>query len=332
MKYKIPISVLIFIITFSCKTKEKQQNIAPNVFGIKPIEYVKILKKGIDVDWAKTKQGIANYNKQATIDFKKRGFSHVRIRIKENATEQLLNHIDKIIKDCLHEDLIPIIAYQGNDFKKNPNTENLEKVVDWWKIVAERFKEVSPKVSFDILIEVTKKLNKEPEKLNNLYERVVAEIRKTNPKRILFISPRVRSSPEYLSDLKIPTKHHNYVMAEWHFYAAGPSKTNTKKLWTIGTEAEKNNIRKKIKTAINWQRKTGIYTWVGAWMPSNYNDGDDYSIDEQVAFANFVSCVLAEYKIPFAINSDTKYYNRETNSWNKIRKPVLNAILFPRCR
>ena len=31
-------------------------------------------------------------------------------------------------------------------------------------------------------------------------------------------------------------------MAEWHFYASGPDKTNEKKLWTTGTDAEKKLI------------------------------------------------------------------------------------------
>ncbi|KGG79391.1 hypothetical protein Y919_12475 [Caloranaerobacter azorensis H53214] len=69
-------------------------------------------------------------------------------------------------------------------------------------------------------------------------------------------------------------------MAEWHFYASGPSKTNKRKLWTIGTEEEKQLITNKINIALEWQKNAGIPTWVGAWLPSNYNDGNDYSISE----------------------------------------------------
>ena len=41
-------------------------------------------------------------------------------------------------------------------------------------------------------------------------------------------------------------------MAEFHFYASGPSPTNTEKLWTNGNEAEKNLIRNKIKLALDF--------------------------------------------------------------------------------
>lgn len=198
--------------------------------------------------------------------------------------------------------------------------------MDWWSIVAERYKEKSYLLSFDLLIEATDALNKQPEKLNEIYERIVTEVRKTNPQRIIMISPRLRSDSQYLSELKIPSQANGYIMAEWHFYAAGPSKDNDRKLWTIGTENEKKLITDKINYALDWQKKTGIPTWVGAWMPGNYNDGDDYSIEEQVVFADFMTSSLVNAKIPFAVNSDTKFYDRENNNWIDSMLPVFNTI------
>ena len=74
-------------------------------------------------------------------------------------------------------------------------------------------------------------------------------------------------------------------MAEWHFYAAGPSPVNKVQLWTTGTEAEKGIIREKIRIAVDWQQKNNKMTWVGAWMAGNYNapTGErQYSPQEQV--------------------------------------------------
>ncbi len=298
---------------------------------ILPKRYAKILGKGLDVDWAKTKKGIKYYNKKAVQDFKEIGLSHVRIRVKNDLTLPFLTHLDKVIDDCLEEGLIPILAYQADKFKKNPNQNTLNEVVKWWKTISERYKDKSYLLSFDIIIEVTDKLNKRPDILNELYEKVVKKIRKTNPKRIIFISPRVRSAPEYLKDLKIPSSANGYLMAEWHFYASGPSKTNPKKLWTTGTEIEKSIIRNKIKIALKWQKEMGIYTWVGAWMPGDYNKGNHYTIFEQIRFANFVACELDKAHIPFAVNSDTKFYSREKGIWKKEMLPVLNTILHPKC-
>lgn len=297
-----------------------------DVNPISPWKYQSKLGKGMDVDWSKTKKGKENYNLKAVQDFEDAGVNHVRIRIKEEADNDLFVALDEQIDDCINTGIIPIIAYQADEFKNNPNEENLQKVVDWWRIVAERYKDKSYLLSFDLLIEATDALNKQPEKLNELYERVVAEVRKTNPQRIVIISPRLRSDAQYLSELKIPSQANGYLMAEWHFYAAGPSKDNDRKLWTIGTENEKKLITDKINYALEWQKKTDIPTWVGAWMPGNYNDGDDYSIEEQVIFAEFMTSALVDAQIPFAINSDAKFYERETNDWIDNMQPVFNAI------
>ena len=71
--------------------------------------------------------------------------------------------------------------------------------------MAEHYQDASPLLSFDLLIEATDSLNKQPEKLNEIYELLVTEIRKTNPTRIIMISPRLRSDAAYLQELKIPT-------------------------------------------------------------------------------------------------------------------------------
>lgn len=297
-----------------------------DVNPISPWKYQSMLGKGMDVDWSKTKKGKENYNLKTVQDFESAGINHVRIRIKEKADNDLFVALDEQIDDCINTGIIPIIAYQADEFKNNPNEENSQKVVDWWRIVAERYKDKSYLLSFDLLIEATDALNKQPEKLNELYERIVAEVRKTNPQRIVIISPRLRSDAQYLSELKIPSQADGYLMAEWHFYAAGPSKDNDRKLWTIGTENEKKLITDKINYALEWQKKTDIPTWVGAWMPGNYNDGDDYSIEEQVVFAEFVTSSLVNAQIPFAVNSDTKFYDRETNNWIDNMQPVFNAI------
>lgn len=344
MKRKIVLCIIIMLMSFHAAfadgtelsevtissqiplSAKEQNEVAYGVNPISPWEYQSKLGKGMDVDWSKTKKGKENYNLKVVQDFEEAGVNHVRIRIKDKADDDLFVTLDEQIDDCINTGIIPIIAYQADEFKNNPNEENLQKVVDWWRVVAERYKDKSYLLSFDLLIEATDTLNKQPEKLNELYERIVTEVRKTNPQRIIIISPRLRSDAQYLSELKIPSQANGYLMAEWHFYAAGPSKDNDRKLWTIGTENEKKLITDKINYALEWQKKTDIPNWVGAWMPGNYNDGDDYSIEEQVVFAEFMTSSLVNAQIPFAVNSDTKFYDRETNNWIDNMLPVFNTI------
>lgn len=323
MKKKFAIIILFFLLFSLLPAKSFAAQTVIN-----PLDYAQMLGKGLDVDWSKTKEGKYSYNSQAAEDFSEMGIKHVRIRIKDDMTDESFKLLDKQINDCLTNNIVPIIAYQADELKNNPSDKNLNKVVNWWSKVSEHYKDYSYLLSFDLIIEVTDALNKEPERLNEIYESIVNEIRKSNPNRILMISPRVRSNPAYLNELKIPTKHNGYLMAEWHFYASGPSKNNKEKLWTTGTDEEKEIIIDKIGLALEWQKKTGIPTWVGAWMPGDYNDGDNYSVEEQAVFAKFVSNELDKANIPFAVNSDTKFYDRQNNTWYDEMLPVLNAIGF----
>ena len=303
-----------------------------------PVQYRNKLKTGIDVDWAKTSGGMAAYSEQAVINFKARGISHVRIRVANDMSASLLDHIDRIVKDCINHDLIPVIAYQADAFKNDPvNASLLDAAVNWWGSVADRFKNYSPKLSFDLLIECSDALNNNNAKLNEYMERTCAKIRTTNPKRILFISPRKLAHPDYLKELVIPTMANGYLLAESHFYAAGPSKTNANKLWTTGTTAEKKMITDIIDTAYAWQTRMSIPVWVGAWMPADYDGSDNagftssYTVAEQVVFAGFVSCQLRKKNMPYAVNSDTKFYDRNNNSWYTEMAPVVDAFLNPLC-
>lgn len=323
MKRKLSIAILFFMLFSIFEIPSFASQMA-----ISPWDYAEKLGKGLDVDWSKTKEGKEAYNTKTVEDFSDIGINHVRIRIKDDMTDESFKLLDKQINDCIVNNIVPVIAYQADELKNDPSDKNLKKVVQWWDKVAKHYKDYPYILSFDLIIEVTDALKKDSERLNEIYEEIVSEIRKTDPKRILMISPRVRSNPEYLDELKIPTDHNGYLMAEWHFYASGPSKTNKEKLWTTGTAEEKQIIIDKINLALDWQKKTGIPTWVGAWMPGDYNDGNNYSVSEQVVFAEFVSSELDKAKIPFAVNSDTKFYDRKNNKWYDEMKPVLNAIGF----
>ena len=269
--------------------------------AIAPRDYQQMLKKGIDVDWwgrsEKNKYGA--YSETAVKRFAQQGIKHVRFRLHHyHFTDEDFKRLFSQINTCMQYDLIPIIAFSAKPYKENPNAGEHEKVVEWWKRLAERCKNLSPMVSFNLIVEPSDQVKKDVEELNSLYEDCVTAIRKTNPKRIVFTAPPKLSHPEGLKDLKIPSMGNGYLMAEWHFYAAGPSKSNDKKRWTTGTAEEKQKIKKSIKVAVDWQKKTGIYTWVGAWMPGAYNKDDNYSVKEQTEFASFITQQLDIHGVP----------------------------------
>ena len=299
--------------------------------AIAPRDYQQMLKKGIDVDWwgrsEKNKYGA--YSETAVKRFAQQGIKHVRFRLHHyHFTDEDFKRLFSQINTCMQNELIPIIAFSAKPYKENPNAGEHEKVVEWWKRMAEKCKNLSPMVSFNLIVEPSDQVKKDVEELNSLYEDCVTAIRKTNPKRIVFIAPPKLSHPEGLKDLKIPSMENGYLMAEWHFYAAGPSKSNDKKRWTTGTAEEKQKIKKSIKVAVDWQKKTGIYTWVGAWMPGAYNKDDNYSVKEQTEFASFMTQQLDKHGVPFAINADHHFYDYKAEQWISKYKDLLNTIFM----
>lgn len=64
---------------------------------ISPANYQKMLGKGMDADWAKTGAGQRQYSETAVKKFKQAGISHVRIRVKDAASEKLFQILDRQI-------------------------------------------------------------------------------------------------------------------------------------------------------------------------------------------------------------------------------------------
>ncbi|NOZ55288.1 MAG: glycoside hydrolase family 5 protein, partial [Calditrichaeota bacterium] len=296
---------------------------------ILPAEMVQMLGKGFDVSWTQFRRRIENYNAQMVRDIAAAGFRNIRLRTNLPADDYLFSILDPQVQDCLDNGLIPIIAYAASEAEQNPDSTHRDQVVAWWRTVAEHYKDASHRLLFDLFIELSGGLKDDYEKINRWYELIVPAIRETNPTRILILPPVHLSDPYYLDKLVIPEAAKPYVMAEWHFYAAGPSKKSSKRLWTTGTEAERKLVTDKIQAALDWQRRTGILTWVGAWMPGNYNKGNDYTVPEQVVFASFMVRELEKAGIPWSVNAVHHFYDDASNRWIQRMLPVRDAMLDP---
>jgi len=302
-----------------------------------PWTYQKRLHVGINVNWGTFGKEIRQYDAQIPKDFAEIGFDHIRIRFKDPETSifddatKYWEHLERLVRDVLSNGMTPILAFDAADFKLHPDEEHMQRALDIWAEASRRFRDYSPELAFDLIIEPAKDLSKNPEILNEFYEKAVKEIREENPKRIIFIAPHKIAHPDSLPKLKIPSEANGYLMIETHFYAAGPSPTLKNKKWTTGTPEEKALLEEKLQQALDWQEEHDIPVWIGAIMPGDYNKGDHYSIPEQVHFSNFISCLFRAHHVPFAINADQQFYDLEKRQWRNDRFPVLQAILHPPC-
>jgi len=236
-----------------------------------------------------------------------------------------------------------------NDLDQNANVED-ELGSNYFNLLKDFFKKEKEKNDFQNSNHKWKdvpryvQLRFLRQQLNTLYEKIYAEIRKISPYRIIIMAPNNISSVYELPYLDIPTRdgsRDEYLIIEWHFYAAGPTKRmNSPKKWTVGTPDEQKHIVDEINFAKEWSDTTGIPTWVGAWMPNNFNKNPqgsligEYSVLEQIRFASFMSCQLKKRNIPHAINSDNKYYDRVRNQWihfpdRHLSHTILDADINP---
>ena len=301
---------------------------------ISPREMVARMGVGVDVTWSEVRSKIAAYTPEVTRAFAAKGFRHFRLRVTQDAASVSWDYLDGQIRDALANGVIPIIANTSHLLKSDPTPLNQADWVQWWADMAEHYKDYPYELMFDLIVEVTARspLSDEPiDQLNEAYEQAVTAIRATggnNAERIIIFGAHRRSDPTKLSQLRIPSRGNGYLIAEFHEgYASGPSidPTSSHYYWD-GTPEEIALISRRVEAAVAWSRETGIPVWEGAWMPGNYNKGDNYDIDRQIRFASDFIGVLNRYRIPHAVNATKKFYDVETNQWTD-REPVVDHIV-----
>jgi hypothetical protein len=336
----IILCALICLTNFSCRkeTIDIEDPTSHDRKWMLPKDYVKKLGQGFDVTWAEFNTYIELYDTKIIKDFRSAGFENVRVRVQNAEPDSsYLAMLKNRLRDCIDNGLFPILAYQGRYLEETAKSDEEAKMhlVNWWAKMAEELKSFPDSLAFNVLIEISGTYQTNYSSINSFYVEVLEAIRKVSPNRIVIFPPVNLSSPEYLEYLNIPNPNDSYTMAEWHFYASGPSKKSTSpKYWVDGsTDVERRNILSKIELAKSWMTRTGYASWVGAWMAGNYNHGNDYSIPEQVAFASFVARELAKNEIPWSINADNKFYDFEKKKWfnegSLAGIPIRDVILDP---
>lgn len=157
--------------------------------------YAQKLGVGMDVDWARTERGIREFDPLVVRDFRAKGISHVRIRVADEPTEARLIHLRKLVEACEQYGVIPIIAYQADEYKNDPKAETEKEVINWWIAVAHYFGQSYPLLGFDLIYEPADKLNHNAASLNRVYEKTVKDIHAIDANRMIFIAPRLRAAP-----------------------------------------------------------------------------------------------------------------------------------------
>ena len=256
--------------------------------------------------------------------FRDVGFRNVRIRVGVDvvSNHSALIQLGIVVNDTLKAGLIPVITYTARDLRDYPENPRVQQqFLQWWLTVAEYFRNYPYNLSYDLLVESSGEIKNHPEILNKLYNELITEIRSIDPYRIIIVTPPWRSSPLHLDELNITND--GYIMAEWHIYAGGPK----------GCSFNMTYIEQSVQAALQWSRKTGVPTWMGAWRPNDYpkpsgkNPKPLCPLNLEENFTKTMVSYLTEANIPYDINSDTKFFNIENLTWYNTQRKILQIII-----
>lgn len=167
------------------------------------------------------------------------GFDHIRIPIawhhylskdpQPSIDPSLLTELEPVIKHALNRKLTVIINWHHfNDFTKDP-AAHLDRFIAGWNAIATHFRAWPPHLWFELLNEPCEQL--EGETLNAAIARTLPVMRRSNPDRILVVTPGRWSVASQLDQLSLPANDDRLIVTihcydPFHFTHQGANWVN----------------------------------------------------------------------------------------------------------
>ena len=305
--------------------------------SVSPEVYQRIIKQGFATNYFKSQSLAIKYRDQNIDDIYDKGFRNVRLRSRAdlytppytaaNFTLFLLK-LTEVVDKCLEVGVAPIVSWIHHDAEARASEEDREDYLTWWRIVAETLKHKSYHLAFNLFTELgvdqcgtscEDSLRESPDKYNEWTSEVIRTIRATggnNAERILILASPGKTSRGLLDIDESIYKNDDYLMVEWHDYAAGPNKkSGSRRYWSgSGIEAQRKNLKNGIKRAKEFTEKSGLLSYFGAWMPRD-NDKGALNEEEVISFAQFFVDELKNEQIPWSLNVLDDYYDTSKSRW-----------------
>jgi aryl-phospho-beta-D-glucosidase BglC (GH1 family) len=258
-------------------------------------------------------------------DYAAAGFKTVRIPVSwyghtdENAPYVVdtvwMNRVEKIVDWGLSRKLIVILnAHHEEWLKEHPSKNNLDRFDSIWSQIAYRFKDKSDSLIFEMLNEP---YPMPKDTVDNLNERVLSIIRKTNPTRIVAYSGHMWSNAKELIEAKIPDD--DYLMGYFHSYDPWNFAGESKGTW--GSVSDINSLKNIFTDAKEWSELNNIPILLGEFGAKKFCDYNS----RMKHYATYVEFAL-EHNFTFQAwddGGDFRIYQRETRGWNEIKDILL---------
>ncbi len=280
------------------------------------------------------------------IDLIEGKFDTVRVPIRwsnqaaktEDATidEFFFNRVEKVVDSLLAKDVYVIINMHHYNqlfsstlhYKEYAVSEEVveARLLNMWRQIAERFKDKSPKLLFELLNEPHGKMH--AKRWNILSQKVLDVVRKTNPTRAVLIGPtyynNVRDLPKLIlpNDRNIIVSIHSYTPFFFTHQGVSHLPMNMPTGVVCCDAEQRKEIITEFDSAIHWNKENGYPLHLGEF--GTYNKAD---MDSRVEYTRFVRRALEERGIGWAVwefGSSFGIYDPRRKQW---REPLVEALL-----
>ena len=273
---------------------------------------------------------------------KQAGFDSVRIPIRFSAHAQkeppytidpdFFNRIDWAIKNSLDNGLAVIInIHHYEEIYKEP-ADHTERLIQIWHQIATRYKDQPETVLFELLNEPYDKLT--DQLWNELFPKVLAEVRKSNPGRIVLIGPASWNNPEHFPQLVLPESDRN-IIATFHYYQpfnfthqGAPWMGEQSKEWLgitwTATPEQCQTVKKDLQFVADWAKQNNRPVNLGEFGVFARAD-----MPSREKWTDFVARKAEELDLSWhywEFCSGFGTYDSKHKIW---KKPILNALIPP---
>lgn len=232
------------------------------------------------------------------------------------------------VEQALSRDMNVVLnVHHYDEMASNPQAHR-ERWVALWRQIAERFKDHSENLIFELLNEPHGALN--ATLWNSMVADGLREIRKSNPNRNVVIGPVSWNSTTALPGLQIPDDDH--VIVTVHFYEPfqfthqGAGWVGGADAWLgttwMGTDAQKTFVTNILQQAANWGQSNGRPIYVGEFGAFSRAD-----IDSRARWTSYVAREAERLGMSWAyweFMSGFGLYNIELDLW---LNPLKEALL-----
>src|SRR5262245_15329933 len=268
----------------------------------------------------------------------KAGFNSVRVPIRWSAhAEQeapytidakFFTRIDWVIEQALSRQLAVIINvhhYEGMD--RDPEA-CVPRFLGLWKQIAERYREKSDRLVFEVLNEPHEKLTEEL--WNDTFPEALKVIRATNPRRPVIVGPGHWNSIHSLEKLSLPEDDRRLIVTfhyyePYHFTHQGapwdPQSAKWKGTTWTGTEKEQEDLRQAFEKAAAWGKAHDRPMFLGEF--GSYEIGD---MGSRAAWTRAVAREAERHSIAWCyweFGAGFGVFDREAGNWRESLKSAL---------